>query len=119
MNKLILMAVFAALACLPVTTMKAYAQAHDEHQHEEDHSHEDKHDDHGEEASHDDHAHGNEDEHGHDEHEEGQTEITSDAAHKAGIVIENAASAKIGETVSLTGRIVINQNMKANVRARI
>jgi len=80
-------------------------------------------DDHGDE-SHTGEDHGDEDhgdDHGHEEggeHEEGKTEIEPDAALKAGIVVEKAAPAVIGEVIPLTGRIVINQNAKANVRAR-
>lgn len=66
-----------------------------------------------EEEAHDDHGHG-----GHDEHAEGTTEIAPDAAQKAGIFIEKAAPAMIGKVIALTGRITINQNTKAEVRAR-
>jgi len=113
---------------------------HDEHEAEDahdDHGHGgheagDAHNDHGEEADdhdghgqdshdqkdgHDDHGHG--DEHGgHDEHEEGKTEIAPDSAQTAGIQIEKSASANIANVIPLTGRIVINQNTQAHVRAR-
>lgn len=87
--------------------------------HSDDHSKDgDAHDDHGhenhkEKDSHDDHGHG-----GHDEHEEGKTEIAPDVAKQAGVVIEKTAPAMIGNVVALTGRITINQNAKAEVRAR-
>lgn len=84
--------------------------SHDEHGH----------DSHEKEDSHDDHGHGGEshgDEHG-DEHEEGKTEIAPDAAKKAGISIEKTAPAMIGKVIALTGRVTINQNTKAEVRAR-
>lgn len=84
------------------------ADDHDEHGHET-HQEEDKHDDHGHGGG----AHG-----GHDEHEEGKTEIAPDAAKKAGVSIEKTAPAKIGKVIPLTGRITINQNAKAEVRAR-
>lgn len=70
-------------------------------------------DDHQSEQNHDE-----EDGHGHDEHEEGKTEIPPDAAKKAGVSIEKTAPAMIGKVIALTGRITINQNAKAEVRAR-
>lgn len=106
-----------------------HEDGHDENDgddHGDDHSEEgDSHDEHGhdsheKEDSHDDHGHGGEshgDEHG-DEHEEGKTEIAPDAAKKAGISIEKTAPTMIGKVIALTGRITINQNAKAEVRAR-
>tara|TARA_R110002126_G_scaffold279836_1_gene426904 strand:- start:44948 stop:45970 length:1023 start_codon:yes stop_codon:yes gene_type:complete len=76
--------------------------------------------DHGEHNDHDDHdekAAGH-DEHGHDEHEESTTEITAAAAQKAGVAIEKSAPAMIADVVALTGRITMNPNAKADVRAR-
>ena len=121
-----------------ITSAKAETETHDDHGHDEqkghghdesdgddhgdDHSEEgDSHDEHGhdsheKEDSHDDHGHGG-DSHG-DEHEEGKTEIAPDAAKKAGISIEKAAPVMIGKVIPLTGRITINQNAKAEVRAR-
>lgn len=102
---------------------------HDDHghgdhkdKHGSDHSESgDSHDDHGHEGhdnedKHDDHGHGGHD--GHGEHEEGKTEITPDAAKKAGVVIEKIAPTTISNIIALTGRITINQNTKAEVRAR-
>jgi cobalt-zinc-cadmium efflux system membrane fusion protein len=106
----------------PFTIIPAYAQEHEEshevHDESEGHAHDDgdEHNDHGEEADdHDDHGgeHG-----GHDEHEEGKTEIAPDAAKTAGIKIEKSAPATIANVIPLTGRITINQNTKADVRAR-
>tara|TARA_R110000764_G_scaffold58926_5_gene127717 strand:+ start:193 stop:1296 length:1104 start_codon:yes stop_codon:yes gene_type:complete len=121
-----------------ITSAKAETETHDDHGHDEqkghghdesdgddhgdDHSEEgDSHDEHGhdsheKEDSHDDHGHGG-DSHG-DEHEEGKTEIAPDAAKKAGISIEKAAPAMIGKIIAVTGRVTINQNTKAEVRAR-
>lgn len=75
------------------------------------HEHEGGHD-------HDEHGHDDEHGHGHGRYEEGKTEITPEAAENAGIVIEKAASARIGRVIPLTGRITVNQNAKANVRVR-
>ncbi len=99
---------------------------HDEHQHDEEegHDHEDEHQhndshsteehDHDEDESHDSHG----DEHGHDEHEEGRTNIDSDAAKAAGIKVSTVEPATIQEMLTLTGRIMLNRNTTAEVRAR-
>ncbi len=86
--------------------------AHSDHGRENDNHDEHGHDSHEKEDAHDDHGHG-------DEHaDEGKTEIAMDAAQKAGIVIEEVVPVVIGNVVPLTGRITINQNAKAEVRAR-
>ena len=100
---------------------KAEDKSHQGHNHSDEHSEDgDNHDEHGhenhdKEDTHDDHGHGGD---AHDEHEEGKTEITPDAAQKAGISVEKTGSATIGKVIALTGRITINQNAKAEVRAR-
>ncbi len=100
--------------------------------HSDDHSEEgDSHDDHGHDShekkdSHDDHGHGDEshgdedgDDHsGHDEHEEGKVEISPDAAKLTGIQVQQAGPALVAMTTPLTGRITLNENTTANVRAR-
>lgn len=56
-----------------------------------------------------------------DEHAEAQpdsTEISQDAAEAAGIKTATAGSALISETVRLSGRITLNQNTTAQVKAR-
>jgi cobalt-zinc-cadmium efflux system membrane fusion protein len=61
-----------------------------------------------------------------EEHAEGEgehattdsTEITQEAATKAGIVVEKAAAGTVSETVTLTGRITLNQNTTGQVKAR-
>lgn len=65
---------------------------------------------------HDDHGHG--EEAGHEENEEGGTKIDPDSAQRMGVVVEQAGPVQIAETVSLTGRITLDQNRKADVRAR-
>lgn len=113
---------------------RAHEENHEQHNEAEGHDHDDghEHNDHGEETddhdehghddhkaedTHDDHGHGGHgDEHG--EHEEGKTEIAPDAAKNAGVKMEKAAPATIGNVIPLTGRIVINQNTQAHVRAR-
>lgn len=106
--------------------------AHDDHGHGEHRDHEnehgsdhsesrDSHDDHGHEGhdnedKHDDHGHGGHD--GHDEHEEGKAEISPDAAKLTGIKVQKAGSNTVAVITPLTGRIVLNENKTANVRAR-
>ena len=94
--------------------------------HSDDHAEDgDSHDDHGhdsheKEDSHDDHGHGGHDDHGdeHGEHEEGKAEISPDAAKLTGIQVQQAGSALVAMTTPLTGRITLNENTTANVRAR-
>ncbi len=71
------------------------------------------------------HAHSEEekDEHGHahgeGEHgEEGHVEVTQEIAVESGITVEEVAPATVRETVQLTGRILLNQNISAYVKAR-
>ncbi len=85
----------------------------------------DSHDDHGhdsheKEDSHDDHGHGGHDDRGdeHGEHEEGKAEISPDAAKLTGIHVQQAGPAVVAMTTPLTGRITLNENKTANVRAR-
>ncbi|MBL1234984.1 MAG: efflux RND transporter periplasmic adaptor subunit [Rhodobiaceae bacterium] len=59
-----------------------------------------------------------EDEHGHDDEEEGRTEIDRDAAKAAGLTFEEVGPAVIQEMITLTGRIMLNRNTTAEVRAR-
>tara|TARA_R110000764_G_scaffold119310_17_gene207029 strand:+ start:88 stop:1188 length:1101 start_codon:yes stop_codon:yes gene_type:complete len=98
---------------------------HDKARHEEDDDHDDEHDDdHDDHDDHDEHGHDDHDDHDehghgdHDDHEEGTTEISPEAAKRAGIEVEAIAPAMIGNIVALTGRITIDQNAKAEVRAR-
>ncbi|MBV1934589.1 MAG: efflux RND transporter periplasmic adaptor subunit, partial [Parvibaculaceae bacterium] len=59
-----------------------------------------------------------EDEHGHVGEEESRTEIDMDAAIAAGLTIDEAGPAVIQEMITLTGRIMLNRNTTAEVRAR-
>ena len=117
-----LFATVLTIGPLPVATAWAAEDAHD---HQSGHGHEDEsapHDEqkgraHDDGHGHNDHGHGGHgDEHG--EHEEGKTEIAPDAVKQAGIKIGQTAPAMIGKVIPLTGRITINQNTKAEVRAR-
>lgn len=66
---------------------------------------------HGEEAG--------EAEHGHEEQERAEaTELAADAATAAGIQTETVGPAVVRETVTLSGRTMLNQNKTAQVRAR-
>lgn len=97
----------------------AETQAHgDGHGHEENEASHDK----GAET----HGHGHEeakggDGHGHEEGgEEGgdKTKISEEAAANSEIIVLEAGAATIHDVVSLTGRITLNQNTSANVKAR-
>lgn len=89
--------------------------AHEEEAHGDEHGH-----GHDEKKEHEEDGHeGEEDGHGHgDEHEEGRTEIDADAAKAAGIRISTAEPKKIQDVLTLTGRIMLNRNTTADVRAR-
>lgn len=60
--------------------------------------------------------------HGEEGHKEAEqadsTEIPKDAADAANIKTETAGSATVSETITLTGRITLNQNTTAQVKAR-
>ncbi len=97
------------------------------HSHEEEgHGHDEKEKEHG----HDDHAHDKEEKHseekaghghehgaGEEEHSD-STEITKESADEAGIKTAQVGGATIRETVTLSGRITLNQNTTAQVKAR-
>lgn len=95
----------------------------DGHAHDDSHGHEEHGDDHSDDDAHEhkEESHGDDDGHGHghyDEHEEGRTEIDADAANAAGIVISKAGPATINNVLTLTGRVVLNRNTTADVKAR-
>ncbi len=101
------------------TDEHGHGEHKDDHKESGEHEHGDKdehsHDEHG-----DDHNEGKkEDEHGHG-HEEAtdKTEISETASKAAGIVVVEAGSATVKETLSLTGRITLNQNRTALIKAR-
>lgn len=114
---LMTIALLMSLTSLAPLGHQAYAQDHDDHAHEErvdnhdkeeGHAHEDGHD---EDQSDDGHGHG-------EEHEEGNAEIAPDSAARMGIIVENVAAGMVDQTLPLTGRITLNQNTKADIRAR-
>ncbi len=89
-------------------------EVHDGREDEGGHGH-GGHDEHeGEEG----HGHGGHDEHGHDEHEEGRTEIDESAAQAAGIKVSTVEKRYINDVLTLTGRVILNRNKTAEVRAR-
>lgn len=138
MKKHIFVTVLGLCLLLSTSVATAYAQSHDNHSQKENHEKhavtesingdghsdhregKDRHDAHNVQDTHDDHGHdvdsGHGDEHG--EHEDNKTEISPEMADSAGIVTAQAEARTIAKTVALTGRIIINQNTKANVRAR-
>lgn len=103
--------VFLFIAALPYTK--------DNHEStikpEKEHVHEDN-DVHNEEYNEGD-SHNEDDREG-DSHSERDAKILTSSIEKMGILIEKSSSVVIDETLPLTGRITINQNSKANIRAR-
>ena len=99
---------------------KGEGHAHDDGDVHDDHGEEtDDHDEHGHDFhegkdEHDTHGHGD----AHGEHEEGKARIAPDSATRMGVVIDTAKPAMVDSTVPLTGRITLNKNAQANVRAR-
>lgn len=61
--------------------------------------------------------HGHEEEHAHDD-ESDSAEISPSAAKVSGIVTSVASAAQIKDTITLSGRVVLNQNRTALVKAR-
>lgn len=86
---------------------------------EESHQEEDGHKHDKDESENEDNHDESEDEHGHgEEHEEGRTEIDATSALAAGIKTSVAGVGDIQEVLTLTGRIMLNRNTTADVRAR-
>ena len=98
------------LAPVMIGSAKAETEAHDDHGGHDDHGHDEQ----------EGHGHGGHDDHGdeHGEHEEGKAEISPDAAKLTGIHVQQAGPAVVAMTTPLTGRITLNENKTANVRAR-
>lgn len=112
MRYLFILLIFTALA-LPAHTVFAA----DLHEHREKRDHDAKPSNHAEKDADDDHGHDDEGEHGHG-HDEEKTEIHSEQAKQAGIVIDQAQGGVISNTSSLTGRIILNRDTSASIRAR-
>lgn len=107
------------------------ADNQDNHDHDDahSHSHSEKHEhpgdqDHSQHEDYNDEAHADESQphddhdHSHNEDAEERTEISPEAAKAAGIHISNVKPARIKQILSLTGRIILNRNTTADVRAR-
>ena len=108
-----------------VSGLSLAADNHQNHAHDEDHNHaqSDKHENHHDEESEPENGHENHSDHhghghGHDEHEEGRTEISPDSAAASGIEVSIVKPEHIKEVLPLTGRIILNHNTTAEVRAR-
>lgn len=107
-----------------IVSAKAESEAHDDHGghdeqkghgHDDGHDHEDGHDETDGDDHSDDHSEAGD---AHDEHEEGKAEISPDAAKLTGVEVQQVGPGVVTETTPLTGRIVLNENKTANVRAR-
>jgi cobalt-zinc-cadmium efflux system membrane fusion protein len=96
---------------------KPHDEAGDEHGHTDEHDHgkEEKKDEHDKESG---HGHEHADKHAEEGEHGDSTEITKESAEEAGVKTETAAAGIIRETLTLTGRITLNQNTTAQVKAR-
>lgn len=108
---------YQAIPAASVATAETatHADDHTEEGHGDDHDQEKKerpdHDSHG------DDSHGDEHE-GHDESKEGNVEISPEAAVLTGIELKQAGPDTVKVNIPLNGRITLNENNVANVRAR-
>ncbi len=123
-NKLIIVAVAAILASAALYSLypqtdavaaSAVSAAEDHSGEGDDHSEGDKDHDHSKGEENHDHSQGN---NGQDHEESEGAEISEIAGKNAGLVVEKSGPANIRETVSLTGRVALNQNKTALIRAR-
>lgn len=106
MNKTILKIILASVFVTgQFFSLTSFAKDDHNHQHEESENHEKE----QEQESHDS---------GHDEHEENITTISEESAKNAGIKISEADSQKIFETISLTGKIILDQDRTYDIKAR-
>lgn len=94
----------------------------------DEHSHDEAEADHAEGGDHehgdaDEHSHGEGDEHDHNAGEDShggheEVKISDAAIQKLNIEVEEVSSALVQETIAVTGRITLNQNTSAQVKAR-
>lgn len=107
---------FVSAPFIPPSYAQGDHSAHVSEESHEDHSddHQDETEDHDETAHNDEHSEHEEQE----DHEEGSSKITPESAKRMGIVLEKAIPAMVDQTLPLTGRITLNQNTKADIRAR-
>jgi membrane fusion protein, heavy metal efflux system len=96
--KVILVSVFVTGQFFSLTS---FAKDDHDHQHEKSEHHEE-----------------DQKEEGHDEHEESIATISKESAKKAGIKISKADSQTIFETISLTGKIILDQDRTYDIKAR-
>ena len=96
--KLILVSVFVTGQFFSLTS---FAKDDHDHQHEKSEHHEE-----------------DQKEEDHDEHEESIVTISEESAKKAGIEISKADSQTIFETISLTGKIILDQDRTYDIKAR-
>lgn len=114
---LMTIALLMSLTSISPLNHQAYAQYHDDDVHEENGDTHDKTEDHAHEGGHEEDQGG--DDHGHgEEHEEGKTDIAHESMVRMGIIVEKSAAGTVDQTIPLTGRITLNQNTKADIRAR-
>lgn len=113
----------AAALLLAGNVAFAAEDAHD-HGDKDEHAHAEHKDDHAEGGEHghndkDEHAHTDGHEHDHGEKEHGdEGKISDKAAKELNIEVAEVGKAMVQDTISVTGRVALNQNTTAQVRAR-
>jgi len=106
MNKIILKIILVSVfATGQFFSLASFAKDDHNHQHKESENHKEK----QEHESHDSN---------HNEHEENIATISEESAKNAGIKISKADSQKIFETISLTGKIILDQDRTYDIKAR-
>ena len=111
-------AVFFILLSTPLIAGENHAheeaENHDENhggEHQDSQEHHDEHED--------EHDHENEDDHGQDEHEASDSSSLSERAQKlAGITTAQAGPAQVAQYFLVSGRLLLNDNKTAHIRAR-
>ena len=102
MNKIILKVILVSVFVTgQFFSLTSFAKDDHDHQHEKSEHHEE-----------------DQKEEGHDEHEESIATISEESAKKAGIKISKADSQTIFETISLTGKIILDQDRTYDIKAR-
>ena len=102
MNKIILKVILVSVFVTgQFFSLTSFAKDDHDHQHEKSEHHEE-----------------DQKEEGHDEHEESIATISEESDKKAGIKISKADSQTIFETISLTGKIILDQDRTYDIKAR-
>ncbi len=113
-RNLIIVTLLLALAGGAYVTFGGSDKEHHADKHDDEHQ-DDKHDEDGHE---DEHGHGGHDDHAEEGEHTDETKISDAAVKNLNIEVLEVGSAMIQETISVSGRITLNQNTTAQVKAR-